>query len=606
MAALILLMLSSLGFGVFLRLDKEQVHLWHVLPYIPVVGMACWCILLFFAGLFGSIWAPVLVTGVVVGGGYGVVFLYRYLRLHTIKIIHVPKLTRAELTAGGFILFFILLTFLKSFAPVTGGIANDEIHTHLSIPAAWLRNGSITPLGYPIAFMGGNGELLFLFGQFFSGAPGARLISWAAYVLIQLISFLISYQWKGRQVACVAALLTAINPLFFRCASIAFLDTLGVLFMISAVGLWQRWREQPSLRLLLCASLCAGVGCGIKPFNVVYTGFLFLLIFYEIIRCRRCKKKIKMGVLVVFVLMTSAAPWPLRTFVLTGSPTFPPPPFWAATDLPEKITGNKIPYSKEEVQQFYRYVLSRYGSYRRTAKNAALLLWRMTMDPETFQAGDSIGSIYLSFFPLVVLLAIWRREKFLFLLLTIVLLSSAVIYFLVLPEARYFMTAMALSAIVSTALFTVDTLGNPVRIGCTVVLLVNTLFSLAVVVRTGWTDLRAIFDGDYREKRVAAERPFHEAMQYLKKYQGDDTVVVFYDSPIWYYLKSAYRIRPDAVKTDNATGTLLLLDIDYSQVAGRTPDTRTGNYYIKTSVRGVSLLFEGPDARIYKITGTGQ
>ena len=94
-----------------------------------------------------------------------------------------PALTRTEQLLFGSIIVILVITWVSSFAPVTGGITNDEIHTHLSVPAAWLRSGTIEPQTYPVSFMAAHGELLFVFASVFSRGTGPHLVSWFSFCL---------------------------------------------------------------------------------------------------------------------------------------------------------------------------------------------------------------------------------------------------------------------------------------------------------------------------------------------------------------------------------------------------------------------------------------
>jgi len=599
MVALILLLVSSLSLGTLLLRYVERVPGTSSLPgkgvVLLVAGMGVWCCTLFIAGMAGMVARFHLVFYVILSCVPGGTFLVRNRRVLRLPV-YKPHLTPVEWTLCGVNALFLLLLALCAFSPVTGGIANDEIHTHLSTPAFWLQHGAIAPQEHPVSYMAGNGELLFLLTSAFSRGSGPRLVSWCAFALVVLLVYMIARRFLPRTQSLIAATMVTINPLLFRMSCIAFVDTLSMMFMLASLLAYLGWRGGAPRKVLFLSMAFGGIGCGVKPTIVVYAGVLFLFTIYDVYRTRSQDRNITTLLVAGAVLFLTAAPWPTKLLLQTGSPTFPPPPVWQKLQLPQKFCRTKIPYTEKQVASFYTYVNSRYGTYRTSVKGLIALPWQVTMHPEPFQAGDGIGTLLLSLMPIALVIACKRRRGDALLLSMYAACAVTVIYFAILPEARYFSVAYAAAAPLLALPFSLNKKYRLVSYGCSVVLVANTLLAAGVFMRTMMPLVHAAIDPVCREELRKEKIPYYEAFGYIEGLPGRNKVKVFYDTPLWYYLEKGYQV----VSGISADSGSVYLDIDYSEVDGRRQTGGSGTFYVaQPSKFGLKLLFDGGDARVY-------
>jgi hypothetical protein len=228
----------------------------------------------------------------------------------------------------------------------------------------------------------------------------------------------------------------------------------------------------------------------------------------------------------------------------------------------------------------------------------------MTMQPERFQIGDSIGTLLLSLVPIgLVMVVATKKYRG---MVTLVVFSAAAwcgIYALVLPEARYFGAAFCALAPVMAVPFT---LGHPyraLRIGCRIVLIINMLFSTAAAFRIECRPVRMVFDSRYRSSTQQAYTPFWETFRFVEQNRRNRRLVVLYDTPLWYYLRGSFVIDGEACRHPENYRDAWLLDIDYSQVTGRNPERRTGDFAVAESSSCLQPVFRRPDARLFLFTG---
>jgi hypothetical protein len=539
MPGLILLIISSWCIGCVLVKEDCFKMFCHPVRHVfrIAIGFGIWCIVLFTAGLFSAFSQTLIIlVSLVIIALAGVILRKRQI----VIFVQIPHLKIVEQALVCVIMFILLVTFLSSFAPVTGGIKNDEVHTHLSIPANWLRSGSFSPQSvYPLSYMAGNGELLFLYVMTLSREIGPHLVSWFSFLMMIVLVYGIARLELSRSISLAAAMVMSINPLIYRGASVAFVDTVAAVFPLGALLLYLAGRKENSTALIPWTFFVAAIGCGVKPTNFIYSGILILMIIRDHLHLLH-RKQLYNGKNHVFLLILKSAVfflpaliWPLRTLWFTGSPTFPPLPIFSESGLQERLCHGAIPYSHQEIESFYKYVLSRYGDYHRSIVNAVKYIWDLTMNPEKFQAGDSIGTAVLSLFPVGVILVFRRRNGTLLRVMVFSIAAAAGVYALILPEARYYIVSLSTASVIAVASLGINKTHRLV-IWCTIiVLVVNMLFSSAVALRIRKNYIRQVFDANYRRSYQLAHTPFIEAFKLIQKNNGTEKIIVLYDNPIW-------------------------------------------------------------------------
>jgi hypothetical protein len=299
------------------------------------------------------------------------------------------------------------------------------------------------------------------------------------------------------------------------------------------------------------------------------------------------------GTTALFVLF-----WPLRNILLTGSPFYPPPIFlYHYFDL-KPLLHIPVPYNISDVNGYYDYCLSRYGDYHRNLLNFLRFPWDITMSPEKFQIGDSIGTILLSFSPMLLIFP--KMPKPIWYAAFSAIASSLLIYFMLLPEARYFISAYTLMcpafAFVISRVNDFKILDKIVKI----IMILNVSFSFSIAIRISYPKLKAIISSKARAEYLQKNTPFYELYGFLRS-KKIGTVGVLYPSQIYYYLPCRYTVIDDVDKCKGKNGEFYLIDIDYSQTPGRDLLHAGNQFSLKQIPMNAQKIFESKDAVLYHI-----
>ena len=604
MLALLVITGSSYTFGSLLCrcLRLRFAELGEALLYAIGIGLGAWCYGLFALGHAGLFYRPLLVGCAVAAALPTPVLLFYWLRRRAAKQTAAPGLSALSKVLLASVGVVLALTLVSCFAPVTGGISNDEICLHLSIPKEWLSHHGIARLPFYVSYQAGNAHLLFLLASCFEPQSGPRLLSWLSFVLCLGAVYRLARGFLSRDAAIIAVAVAGINPLVFRAASIAFVDLESALFVLLPLCALSSYAKDKRIGWLAVAGFTMAVGCGIKPTNIVYSlAALGAAALSWFAATRSARHTVAAAVIVCAVAAPFASTWPVRNMLFTGSPVFPPPlALYRSGENLKPLLGGKAPYTQQEVKIYYDYCRSRYGDYRRGILSFAKFPWDITMRPERFQIGDSIGTLLLSFLPLVFLFlplpaAVWFLVGF-------ALSAGALLYFAVLPEARYYIAAlMALSPVVAY-ITTFFEKYKTSRLVVRAVIAANVLFSLAVAIRITAAPIRAALSPATRTAYRQSGVPFFEAFEYLREH-GIGDVLVSSPSQVLYYLPGTYSVDTALNRPDPSHDGRAVLDIDYSQTLGRDPAKRRGAYSLARPPEGARLLFDGPDARVYTFAG---
>jgi hypothetical protein len=256
------------------------------------------------------------------------------------------------------------------------------------------------------------------------------------------------------------------------------------------------------------------------------------------------------------------------------------------------------PYPRERAETYFTGIQARIVKHGLGVPNFFLLPWNITMDPESFSIGDSIGTILLGFVPLVLLLLPWPPwvgDALLYALLT-----SAAVYFLIIPEARYFMTAMAVLGTVAAWVYVRVATWKAAVIPAGTALVVNALFSAAVALRICGPEIKTVVSEEYRQERIRRTTPYIETFGFIDSLKPTRLVVPRGDA-IYYHLQTPYIEDERVLRKPEQYRGAYYLDIDRSQRLERSLEERRGWYHLEEGHPAMELVYEGPDARVYRI-----
>jgi len=599
MLALIVIVGCSISLGTVL-LKYLHIRLTSFTDFFLIttsIGLGCLSLILFFMGHAGLFYKPVFIVLSITGALPGLWILIKSFRNNHIDIRSLSKMSAFNkfLIAG--MTAIALLYLITCYAPVTGGMKNDEICTHLSIPNEWLHNHGFMVLPYAVSLQAGNAHLIFLLASCFENEAGPHCVSWLYFVLCIIAAFALGRRFLNRDTAYLAAAFAAINPLVFRSANVAFVDLASSLFAILPFYALLVYKTYKNRSWLFLSGFFAAIGIGIKPTNIIYSGILIAsAIVLLTLDTTSVRKKINGICILAFTTVLIALPWPLRNTIFTGFPVYPPPLALIQTSETHTVFAIKSPFTKQEIQSYYTYCQSRYGNYTKSIKAFLRFPWDITIHPQRFQIGQSIGSIMLTFAPLAILFLPLTLDIWLCILFAGI--SSACIYTFLLPEARYYMAAILL--LCPVAVFVFYRLANVkvVSLLCKAIIIVNVVFSLSVALRTSVIPLKTVFSHAFREQYKQATIPYYEAFSFLDTCKAEHIIVPHSDR-ILYYLRHPYSIDTTLTFNTIAHGTAYLLDLDYSQNLERNIDKVYGDYSFKSPPANSHLIFKSIDARIY-------
>jgi hypothetical protein len=600
MIALLVFFIGSYGIGRFI-LQKARIDFSGPLEnsvFSIGIGLGCWCYLLFLLGHLGLLYPWLFAALALISALPALAWIVKNaLRTR----LRVPKITLrvVDFIALASALFILTITCICCFSPVVGGITNDEIATHLSAPQKWLTLHAIAQLPDPSSAIAGHIELLFLWAMAFAPESGPKLLTWISLVLCLVLVYGFSQRIVGKRPALYACIFIVINPLIFRESCTAFIDIPAAFFTLAALGALWRMNESNNKKYLVLAAFFAGVGCGAKPTAYFYLPAFFavasVILFKLHVRGRRFIKSIAALALLVCLF---AAPWPLRNFILSGSPTFPPPLFLYTLHGNKPFVFSGQPLTKKDAAAQYDYYRSRIQIHGTGIKNFFLLPWTLTMHPESLSIGDSVGAVMLSFLPLVFFFR--KRPLWLNGALLYSLIATASIYFLIIPEARYFIVVfMLLSPGFAWLLHAMENVPLALSLA-NIVVVCNGVFSGTVAIRIFHGQTAAALCSEYRESYRKSNIPFYEAFKFCNAEKPRD-LVVFHENQVFYYLKTAYRCDENILAHGSQHANAYIMDIDYSQTLGRDFSKQTNTYAVESPAPNLKLVFKGPDARIYKI-----
>ena len=601
MLALIVLTLSSWGLG-YGTLRLFRIPHTTDLSFIGITAatvLGVWCVLLFFLGHAHLFIRPFLI---VLSSIFAAVSLVIFILKRPVSLKKygpdsgITLLIKFFYAGSAAILF---LSFLACFAPVTGGISNDEVSCHLFIPKLWLSQGNMGILPYLTSYQAGGCDLLFLLAGCFSPGPGQRLVSWLALVLCLAVLYDICRPRLGKKSAIICVTIAVMNPLIFRTASVAFTDMTSALFVLLGLRALLEFEQSGHKKYLWLMALYAGMGIAIKPTNAIYSACLMAASAVLAFHATPFRSAAKSVIIAACIACCIGALWPIRSLLLTGSPVFPPPlQVYEHRDIKPLLALEK-PFSQQDIKAFYTHVLARYSGYKRDIFHLIRFPWDFTMHPGKFQAGDSLGAVLLALLPLLVFLL--PLQRWIWYIVGLACSASTLLYAFVLPEARYYIPAYM--ALCIPAALVVDKLAawTATRRAVECVLCCNLIFACAVAIRIYDKPIRAVFDQKTRDQYRGSRTPFFEAFAYLEAMRAS-LVVIPRPNEMSYYLTAQCIIDQDIENRAAQYPEAYILDMDYSQALKRDPQHRAHEYALAGTPAGARLVFEGSDARIYKVT----
>jgi hypothetical protein len=295
-----------------------------------------------------------------------------------------PELPRNRLLLAAFALY-LMLYFFNAMAPE---ISYDGSRYHLGLVARYLRAHGFERITNNLyAGLSQGVEMLYLFAFAFGRHSAASLVH--LVFLLALVWGMWDYARRSGFPAAGAAacLLVFASPLVGVDASSAYNDVAVAAIAFTLFALLERWREQPSARLLLAAGLLAGFGYAAK--YTAWPGLLYACAVPLFAGKFPLRFRLRQAALAAAAGSLLVLPWMAKNYLWLHNPVSPFFNHWFPN-----------PYITTSFETEYKHHMAWYSLTSR---------WQIPMQVTTYGSlSGMLGPVFL-LSPLA-LLALRRRE----------------------------------------------------------------------------------------------------------------------------------------------------------------------------------------------------
>ena len=311
------------------------------------------------------------------------------------------------------LLAWCVITGLAALAPPAGG-DYDGLAEHLAHAKVYARTGSYAPLWYDHhSHFPALTQMLFTLGMLLHGPGLAKLFHWAFGVIALGATYVIGERFVRAGSGKWAALTFASTPIIGWLMQVGYVDLTATAYGLLAVLAFLSWRQGSSTRALALSGLMVGGMMGAKMQGIALFGVLLVGAAVTVLVRRAGARRLLKAVGVLALLgAVVAAPWYVKTWVLTGNPVYP---------FAYSVFGGK--YWGEGEARAYSYEQKTFGvgdlpsgeEYARltgvhrmfigprSPRNLLLAPWNITFNPVPFSVRWREGQAAL----LPVLLLMW-------------------------------------------------------------------------------------------------------------------------------------------------------------------------------------------------------
>jgi hypothetical protein len=321
---------------------------------------------------------------------------------------------------GALLLVCAGANLVAALAPPTGG---DALTYHLAVPKIWLAEHRITAIPWRWPSLGPFAmQMLYLLVMGIQGVPSPSVLAWMVGIVAAVALIGAGPRLSRRLPLLLGAGIFYTMSTVGQNAASTRIDLGVALFVLLALLACVNYLKTGQLPWLIVAGICAGLAAGTKHTGAAAAAVLALsLALFRPLRPEWSPRTALRTVgLFALVAAAVAAPWYVRSFVLTGDPAYP---FFTA------VVGS--PVLRERLTD----LATRYGPGKSLADFALLPLYITT----------AVGTPYLSFAPFS--LAMWRTVEVRFLWFIMAALTT--IWFLTAQVIRFLLPALAAGALLA-------------------------------------------------------------------------------------------------------------------------------------------------------------
>ena len=312
---------------------------------------ASYCLALMLAsfglpGVFGCLSGPSVITCCLVlsGGFYGISRRWMQPKSET-----EDKMPRPAPTPGRSEKFFLGMllcgTAILMLSCLMGHLGTDTYFYHLYFPAMWLENGSMAYVpvpGYTCEYYPAYGEMLFGFLMApAQNADFACLLQPAALALNAAAAYVLGRFFGASETASLAsAALAMFTSMIFGNAAMAYTDVLNGSILTAGLALLCAGASRRHTPSCLGAGVLLGIAASIKLTGLMLSPILALTVMaWFFCRDREARKCVIVSAVAAVAV---AAPFYLRSWIVTGNPFYPvrlPPVFTAGLEFERSAVG---------------------------------------------------------------------------------------------------------------------------------------------------------------------------------------------------------------------------------------------------------------------------
>jgi hypothetical protein len=321
---------------------------------------------------------------------------------------------------GALLLVCAGANLVAALAPPTGG---DALTYHLAVPKIWLAEHRITAIPWRWPSLGPFAmQMLYLLVMGIQGVPSPSVLAWMVGIVAAVALIGAGPRLSRRLPLLLGAGIFYTMSTVGQNAASTRIDLGVALFVLLALLACVNYLKTGQLPWLIVAGICAGLAAGTKHTGAAAAAVLALsLALFRPLRPEWSPRTALRTVgLFALVAAAVAAPWYVRSFVLTGDPAYP---FFTA------VVGS--PVLRERLTD----LATRYGPGKSLADFALLPLYITT----------AVGTPYLGFAPFS--LAMWRTVEVRFLWFIMAALTT--IWFLTAQVIRFLLPALAAGALLA-------------------------------------------------------------------------------------------------------------------------------------------------------------
>ena len=591
----VILLASALGFGSLIHrlipksfsdLDRLTMTL---LGGLGFLGTIFFCMGQFWFSRLSILF--VLLSGILIG----CVFLARVGMVHWIGFGNV----RQSLLPASIVFIILLVTAVSGLARPHGDMNNDSIAYHYLGPKVWLREGLIRPVPdqittyFPVVVETQYAALMSIGGE---RAPGFFGIVSLSLILLSAATLAIRLGLDASGAWWVVALICTMDSVYQGTVG-GFLDAIFASFVLAAARLAFDAEDPGNFALF-------GTFCGLAM-ATKYTGLMVwpIAIFCSLVvslwayhrSLGACLKSLS---IVCAAAIAVASPFYLRNWILYACPIYPPPPVLLHFFTPRNMLPSVIRTLVEEVRVTG-------GGMGRGVLAFFLLPFHMTYHASLFRGGGGVGIVPWALGPFGIVAR--RRDVFAKGLLLFAFLETAA-WFVTAQESRYAIPMYTVAAVFGVLgwQYIRRTFSWRARALSAVVVAISILYGMYIIIPTKTEEVHAALSRPYETKWRLGNTLTAEGFDYMNGEPSVKRVLIMDSSTAGFFLDKPYvkpfgmwgeRAIPGATDVPGVLAQLPNLNVshvlDHRQVDGK--------FVLPEHPPGLTLVFERPDDRIYKV-----